>query len=191
MSERVPWTHSVFGEETLQHREAVRELTLNRVSLLGEQRVDPRLTGFVWTAAPARLESLVLADLTDVSWLDDRVAQPDSPVVPLLNLEWRERGVVVEGKQLFEQDEYMAHPVDVSWVWEEIFRPGLEQLAAGLERGEAVPELLSDGDGALDVEGLLRTSPCSAVSRCGSSPSPTWQACPRQTDGMGAQSSMM
>jgi hypothetical protein len=77
-------------------------------------------------------------------------------VVPLLNLEFLESGVGAREGTLVHMEDRHEEPVELPWVWERVFEPGLRRLRATLEAGETHPPELFDADGALRVDDLLR-----------------------------------
>jgi hypothetical protein len=155
MSGDEPWTFTAWGEDTLEHRQAKRALAEEREVRLDLNGVDPRLIAFVWWAASARLGALVHVDLREVSWLDDLVVEADDPGVPLLGLEFEERGVVARQGVLMERTPDLEVERDTSWVWEQVFGPGLVELARAVREGTEVDPALCDDDGRFERERLM------------------------------------
>ena len=156
MSEGIPWTWTEYGEDSREQREARRNLHEHREAQLYTQEIDQRLVGFVWVCPSGLADALVVADLADVGWLDE-IAIERPGVVPICNLEFMERGVGARNGRLVElsEDPY-EEEVDLSWVWEQVFGPGLDGLRAAMDAGEARPAELFDEAGALKEDGLFR-----------------------------------
>lgn len=153
MSEEIPWTWTELGEDSMDHRHARRHLHETREQQLYMQAIDPRLIGFVWNGPPTLTDALVRHDLTDVSWVDDHAVEHPG-LVPILSLGFMELGIGARGGRLFTLEELHEEEVDLPWVWERIFEPGLRALKAALDAQRCEPARLFE-QGALLRDALF------------------------------------
>ncbi|MCB9677499.1 MAG: hypothetical protein H6737_20490 [Alphaproteobacteria bacterium] len=154
-SEGIPWTWTELGEDSFEDREARRILHDTREEQLYTQEIDARLIGLVWNCPPALADPLIVPDLTDTGWLD-QIAVERGGVVPILNLDFLELGVGARDGRLVMMTDTHEEPVDLQWVWEHVFREGLERLKVALAEGRAEPPALFDDQGRFRKDDVLK-----------------------------------